>query len=399
MKRFRSRIGPDRSSTREFAMSRFHLIAMLVAVAIGVAQARAQDQFPTKPIRIVLPVPAGSALDVATRAIADELTSRWGQQVLVEARPGAGGLIAGQAVATAAPDGYTLVGGPASLFTILPAQKEKLPIDVNKDFAHIGMIVGSAVLFVAASPKLGISTFPEFVALAKSKPGQIAVGTNGAGTLPHFAGLVLEKKGNVPITVVPYNQGGTMAAVSDIMGGRVHATIEGVFGLRGPLQSGDLKLIGQMALTPEPEFPNVPTVAETIPGISAIGFMNLAAPAATPEPILRRLAEGLREALDSPKVKQRYADFGDPHSQHDAGSDEGFHRERAEGLVAAGQRIQSVIVAAVPLPLLQAPQQTSAYRLCTSRASRSPPDMSVQKRSCRLRAWNDVNDPGPDMGC
>jgi tripartite-type tricarboxylate transporter receptor subunit TctC len=293
-------------------MSRFHLIAMLVAVAIGVAPAKAQDQFPTKPIRIVLPVPAGSALDVATRAIADELTARWGQQVLVEARPGGGGLIAGQAVATAAPDGYTLVGGPASLFTILPAQKEKLPIDVNKDFAHIGMIVGSAVLFVAASPKLGISTFPEFVALAKSKPGQIAVGTNGAGTLPHFAGLVLEKKGNVPITVVPYNQGGTMAAVSDIMGGRVHATIEGVFGLRGPLQSGDLKLIGQMALTPEPEFPNVPTVAETIPGISAIGFMNLAAPAATPEPILRRLAEGLREALDSPKVKQRYADLGIP---------------------------------------------------------------------------------------
>ena len=184
-------------------MSRFHLIAMLVAVAIGVAPAQAQGQFPTKPIRIVLPVPAGSALDVATRAIADELTARWGQQVLVEARPGAGGLIAGQAVATAAPDGYTLVGGPASLFTILPAQKDKLPIDVNKDFAHIGMIVGSAVLFVAASPKLGISTFPEFVALAKSKPGQIAVGTNGAGTrnvinqtsqsLPPFALLAVSK--------------------------------------------------------------------------------------------------------------------------------------------------------------------------------------------------------------
>ena len=360
-------------------MSRFHLIAMLVAVAIGVAPAQAQDQFPTKPIRIVLPVPAGSALDVATRAIADELTARWGQQVLVEARPGAGGLIAGQAVATAAPDGYTLVGGPASLFTdILPAQKDKLPIDVNKDFAHIGMIVGSAVLFVAASPKLGISTFPEFVALAKwKKSGQIAVGTNGAGTLPHFAGLVLEKKGKMPITVVPYNQGGTMAAVSDIMGGRVHATIEGVFGLRGPLQSGDLKLIGQMALTPEPEFPNVPTVAETIPGISAIGFMNLAAPAATPEPILRRLAEGLREALELAEGQAALRRFGDPHSQHDAGSDEGFHRERAEGLVAAGQRIQSAIAAAVPLPpFLQVPRKTSACRLCTELPCRPRPTAS-----------------------
>jgi len=291
---------------------RFLLAAIFVAVSIGATSASAQDNFPTKPIKIVLPVPAGSALDIATRAIGDQLSSRWGQQVLIEARPGAGGLIAGQAVANAAPDGYTLVGGPASLFTILPAQKERLPIDVNRDFTQIGMIVGSGVMFIAVSPKLGVATFPEFVALARSKPGQIAVGTNGAGTLPHFAGLVLEKKGNVPITVVPYNQGGTMAAVADIMGGRVHGTIEGVFGLRGPLQSGDLKLIGQMVPQREPEFPDVPAVAETIPGLSAVGFMSLAAPAKTPEHIIRRLSEGLSQALDSLSVKQRFAEIGVP---------------------------------------------------------------------------------------
>ena len=291
---------------------RFLLAAILAAASIGATPASAQDNFPTKAIRIVLPVPAGSALDIATRAIGDQLSSRWGQQVLIEARPGAGGLIAGQAVANAAPDGYTLVGGPASLFTILPAQKDKLPIDVNRDFTQIGMIVASGVMFIAVSPKLGVAMFPEFVALAKSKPGQIAVGTNGAGTLPHFAGLVLEKKGNIPITVVPYNQGGTMAAVADIMGGRVHGTIEAVFGLRGPLQSGDLKLIGQMAPQREPEFADVPTVAETIPGLSAIGFMSLAAPARTPEHIIRRLSEGLSQALDSPSVKQRFADIGVP---------------------------------------------------------------------------------------
>src|SRR5262245_41319749 len=296
----------------ENSMSRFLFAGIFVAVSVGLAPVAAQDNFPSRPIKIVLPVPAGSALDVATRAIGEQLASRWGQQVVIEARPGAGGLIAGQAVATAAPDGYTLVGGPASLFTILPAQKEKLPIDVNRDFVQIGMIVGSAVLFVAVSPKLGLSTFAEFVALAKSKPGQIVIGTNGAGTLPHFAGLVLEKKGNVPITVVPYNQGGTMAAVADIMGGRVHGTIEGVFGLRGPVQSGDLKLVGQMAPQREPEFPDVPTIAETLPGITAIGFMSLAAPAGTPEPIVRRLSEGLRQALDSPAVKQRYAELGVP---------------------------------------------------------------------------------------
>jgi tripartite-type tricarboxylate transporter receptor subunit TctC len=291
---------------------RFHLIAMLAAMVLGVSPASAQGVFPTKPIKIVLPVPPGSALDIVARVLADELAVRWGQQVLIEPRPGAGGLIAGQAVANAPADGYTLVGGASSLYTILPAQKDKLPIDVNKDFAHIGMIVGSAPLFVAASPKLGVSTFSEFVALARSKPGQLAVGTNGAGTLPHFAGLVIEKKGNVPITVVPYNQGGTMAAVADIMGGRVHATIEAAFGLRGALQSGDLKLIGQMTLTPEAEFPDVQLVTQSVPGLSAIGFLNLAAPAATPEPILRRLATGLQQALDSPAVKKRYAELGIP---------------------------------------------------------------------------------------
>lgn len=286
--------------------------ALIAAAWLGATPVLAQDNYPNKPIKIVLPVAAGSALDIATRAIGEQLAARWGQQVLIEVKPGAGGLIAGQAVANAAPDGYTLLGGPASLFTILPAQKDKLPIDVNKSFVQLGLIVGGGVMFLAVTPKLGVSTFAEFAALAKSKPGQIAIGTNGAGSLPHFAGLVLEKKANVPITVVPYNQGGTMAAVADIMGGRIHGTIEGVVGLRGPLQSGDIKLIGQMAPEREPEFPDVPTVAETNPGVSAIGFMTLAAPAGTPEPIQRRLAEGLRQALETPAVKKSYADLGVP---------------------------------------------------------------------------------------
>src|SRR5262245_56328793 len=290
---------------------RFLCVALIAAASISAAPALAQD-YPNKPIKIVLPLPPGSALDIATRAIGEQLSVRWGQQVLIEARPGAGGLIAGQAVASAPPDGYTLLGGPASLFTILPAQKDKLPIDVNKSFVQLGMVVGSGVMFIAVTPKLGVSTFPEFVALARSKSGQIAIGTNGAGTLPHFAGLVLEKKANVPITVVPYNQGGTMAAVADIMGGRVHGTIEGVFGLLGPLQSGDLKLIGQMAPTRTPEYPNVPTVDETIPGITARGFLTLAAPAATPVASQRRLAEGLRLAMDSDAVKKRFGELGIP---------------------------------------------------------------------------------------
>jgi tripartite-type tricarboxylate transporter receptor subunit TctC len=296
-------------------MARKFLTSTIFATLLAVTAAgpvQAQDPFPSKPIKIVLPIPPGSALDVATRVIGDQLGIKLGQQIIVETRPGAGGLLAAQAVASAPADGYTLLGGASSIFTILPGQKDNLPIDVARDFTQIGMIVGRGVMFVAVPPKLGVKSFPEFVALAKSKPGQIVIGTNGGGTLPHYAGLILQKKGGLPVTVVPYNQGGTLAAVTDIMGGRVHATIEGAFGIRGPLQSGDLKLIGAMSAERDPDFPDVPTVGETLPGLTAVGFMSLAAPAKTPEAIVRRLNEGLNHALATPSVKQRFAELGIP---------------------------------------------------------------------------------------
>jgi tripartite-type tricarboxylate transporter receptor subunit TctC len=109
------------------------------------------------------------------------------------------------------------------------------------------MITGGSVFLVAITPTLGVDSFPEFVKLAKRRPYELALGTNGAGTLPHFIGLALQKKGDIPITIVPYNQGGTMAAVADTLGGRIHGAIEGAAGLRGHLQSGTLKAIGQMA--------------------------------------------------------------------------------------------------------------------------------------------------------
>jgi tripartite-type tricarboxylate transporter receptor subunit TctC len=175
---------------------------------------------------------------------------------------------------------------------------------------QIGMIVASGPMYIAVSPKLGVNTFAELTALAKSKPGQIVFGTNGAGTLPHFAALVLERRAKLPINVVPYSQGGTVAAITDIMGGRAHATIEAIFGLRGPLQSGDIKLVGVMSPRRDPVFPHIPTVAETIPGVSVVGFMSLAAPAGTPAPALERMNDALRVALEAPGVRQRFVELG-----------------------------------------------------------------------------------------
>jgi tripartite-type tricarboxylate transporter receptor subunit TctC len=298
----------------EIDMGRFFLActafaAMLTSISIESAPVMAQDTFPTRPIRIINPLPAGSAPDVVVRLVAEQLTNSLGQQVIVENRPGGSNIIAAQAVAAAAPDGYTLLGGAASTFTILPAEKESLPFDVNHDFIQVGMIQYGP-LYLAVPVKLGVTSLPELIAMARSRPHEIVIGTNGAGTLPNFAGLALAKMGNIPITVVPYATGGTMAAITDILGGRVHATIESLGGLRGSLQSGDLKLIAVMSTERDPLYADLPTVAETVPGLNAVGWMSLAAPAGTPEYIVRRLNEGLRHALEAPSVMHRLDELG-----------------------------------------------------------------------------------------
>lgn len=136
------------------------------------------------------------------------------------------------------------------------------------------------------------------------------IGTNGTGTFPRFSALALAKLGNIPITVVPYGTGGTAAVITDILGGRLHAVIDSLAGLRGTLQSGDIKLIAVMSPERDPFFPDLPTVAETVPGLTAVGWMSLSAPAGTPEHIVRRLNEGLRRVLEMPSINHRFDELG-----------------------------------------------------------------------------------------
>jgi tripartite-type tricarboxylate transporter receptor subunit TctC len=286
-----------------------YLAATAALPASFAPTASGQTNFPNRFIKIVNPLPSGSGPDVVIRLTGEKLMGFFGQQIVVENRPGGGGAIAAQAVASASPDGYTILLAVASIFAVLPAQKGKIQVDVNQAFTAVGM-VGDGPLYLAVPAKLGVTSFPEFIALAKSKPGEIFVGTNSAGSLPHFAGLALDKKGNIPITVVPYNQGGTLGAITDILGGRIHAVIEAMFGLRGHVQSGDLKAIGVMSPERDPDFPDVPTVAASIPGFTAIGWLSLATPTGTPETAVSRLSEGLRHALEDSTIKLRLAELG-----------------------------------------------------------------------------------------
>ena len=206
-------------------MRRLFLFAGMLAIALGdPTAARAQDHYPSRPVRIIVSTPAASSPDIRARILADELGKTWGRPVVVENRAGGGGLIGAQVVISAEPDGYTLLGASASTFTILPAQSEKLAIDVNRDLVPVALIASEGMV-LAVSPKLGVASLADLIALAKNEPYRIVIGTNPAGSLPHLAARLLARLTNAPITVVP-STGGTNEAIKEIIGGRVHAVIE-----------------------------------------------------------------------------------------------------------------------------------------------------------------------------
>ena len=286
-------------------------LATLLAATLMGTPLDAQDKYPLRPVKIVLTLPAGSSPDIRSRIIAEQLTKIWGKQVVVENRPGGGGLIGAQAVLTAPADGYTLLAAASSTFTILPAQKDKLPFDVNRDFIPIGL-TGHEGLVIASSPKLSVNTLGDLIALAKKDPHKIIIGTNPAGTLPHLAAQLLVDLSQAPMTVVPYSSGGTNGVISDIMGGRVHVVIESREGLKGALDSGDLKALAIMSRERMAFAPHLPTAAETVPGLEAVGWTALFAPKGTPEAIVRQLVDDLRKALEDPDVRSRIEQIGSP---------------------------------------------------------------------------------------
>ena len=286
------------------------LLALLCLTAVA-ASAAAQIEYPSRPVKIILSLPAGSSPDVRMRIIAHELGSIWGRQVVVENRPGAGGIVGVQAALSAPADGYTLFATPGSVFTILPAQNDRLPFDVKRDFIPLGLVSVEGAI-VAVSPKLGVNTLRELIALANKEPHKIAIGTTSAGSFPHFAGLLLAERSQAPFTVVPYSKGGTVEAIRDILGERIHAVVEPRPGLVGALDAGQIKALAIMSNERIAIMPDLPTALETVPGLTAIGWMGMVAPRGTPEPIARRLIEDLRKVLEKPEIQAKLAQIGTP---------------------------------------------------------------------------------------
>ncbi len=275
------------------------------------AAAQAQGTYPDKPVRIIVDSAAGSATDTAVRLMAERLSSIWGQQAIVDNRPGGGGSIAARAGQTAAPDGYTLYIGAASTFIAIkgaPGVAANLPLEVPRDFRSIGFI-SHLPMFIAVSPQLGVQSLPDLIALAKRKPGELSYATTGRGRITHLTMELLQERTGTKLQMIPYT-GGPTAAMSDVGTGRVSIVIEGYSGLAGGLTSGLIKGIAVASLERLADFPDLPTVAETVPGFVAGGWNVLLAPVGTPDAIVQKVSVDLRKAMVDADVKKKLAQLG-----------------------------------------------------------------------------------------
>jgi tripartite-type tricarboxylate transporter receptor subunit TctC len=257
---------------------------------------------------IISDAAAGTAPDVTARFVAEGLGKIWGQQVVVINHPGANGSIAAHAASDATADGYTLFMPALSTFVALPTIAPNLPLKLPRDFLPIGF-TAEQPMFIAVGASLGATTLPQLIALAKMEPDKITFAVSGVGRLTHLTGEVLQRRADIKLLSVPYAHG-TASALSDIASGRVSLIIENYSGIVGAVKAGRVKLIAVASPGRLPEFPNLPTVGETIPGFTASGWQVLVAPLGTPAPIISKVSADLSKVVNDADFKKRLAAIG-----------------------------------------------------------------------------------------
>ncbi len=280
----------------------------LMTLPLGATAHAQAGNYPEKPVTILADAAPGATPDVDARFVAAGLSKAWGQQVIVVNHPGANGSIAARIATDAVPDGYTLFMPALSTFAALPSVAPNLPLKLPRDFIPIGYTAENPMFF-AVNPALGISTLAELIAAAKKDPGKISIAVTGVGRLTHLTGLVFQERANISLLPVPYN-GGPAAAAADVAGGRVSMIIEGYSGIVGAVKAGQVKLIAVASPERLPEFPDLPTVAETIPGFAARGWQVLVAPLGTPASIVSKVSTDLAKVVSDPDFKRSLANVG-----------------------------------------------------------------------------------------
>ena len=272
-------------------------------LACAAAVAYAAD-FPTAPVRIVVPFPPGGIADALARAVADRLSPRLGQPVLVDNRPGGNTIIAAQLVAKAAPDGYTLLMGTDATLSVLPYIYDKLPFDPKADFTPV-LPVAQATAFLAISSEVPANSTAELVQLAKAKPGTLSYGSMGHGSNGHVSGELFRKMAGVDVTHVPYR--GLADAVVALVGNQTNMIFGNVFPMIPHVKSGKVRLLAYLGDKRTPLYPDIPTIAEAgYPGMESVAWFGLVAPTNTPAPVIEKLASNVRAILADPAFRERY---------------------------------------------------------------------------------------------
>jgi tripartite-type tricarboxylate transporter receptor subunit TctC len=281
------------------------LIVLCVLLVPGLAVA--QD-YPAKPIRIVIPYPPGGASDVTARLLGQKMSEAWGQQVIADNKPGANGIVALEHVAKSAPDGYTLLMANLGPNAINPAVYSKLPYDPIKDFAAITLTTLVPQVLVA-SPALEAKNIAELIALARAHPGKINYGTGGNGSANHLAVELMASIAGVKLTAVPYK--GDAPAMADAISGQVSMTLPTVLAATPHIKSGKLRPLAVTTRTRVPSLPDVPTMQEAgVPGYESVSWGGLMAPAGTPPAILNKLHAEFARILKLPEIVERMEALG-----------------------------------------------------------------------------------------
>jgi tripartite-type tricarboxylate transporter receptor subunit TctC len=274
--------------------------ATMLALASGAAAQMASD-FPSRPVRIIVPQAAGSGVDLQARVLAQKLSELWGQQVVVEDRPGANAIIGMDYVAKAAPDGYTIVYAPITSVTTNAFIYKSLPYQPLRDFAPITQATENP-LGAVAFPGSGIKTIKDLVARAKAEGGKLNYGSFGIGNLTHLMGVLLSGAAGIEMTHVPYK--GQTPEMTDLMAGHIPVGFTTMAGASALIQDGKLNLLATFGPKRDAQFPDTPTVVESgYPSVIVVGWSGVLAPVGVPKPIIDRLHDGLVKVLAMPDVR------------------------------------------------------------------------------------------------
>ncbi len=274
-------------------------MAMLPLATVVPAQA---PNYPDKPIRIVVPFAVGGIADLFAREIGKRLTETWGQPVVIDTKPGAGGNIGADIVAKSAPDGYTLVMGSIGTHAVNVSLFPSMPYDPIKDFVPIAHVLDAEGLLVV-NPAIKATTVPDLIALARSEPGKLSYGSGGLGTTSHLAGELFKSVTKVDIVHVPYK--GNVPAITDLLGGQTAMAFATMPTVLPHVRAGKLRALAVLGATRSPALPDVPTIAESVPGFEVSNWIGLFAPAGTPPSIVARVNAEVQKVMRSPEIQKR----------------------------------------------------------------------------------------------